>query len=113
MGLFLYFYFMKTQALHALFLECDKISTDTRKISKNDMFFALKGEHFNGNTFANQALEQGAKYVIVDEAKYQTSNAIILVDNVLKALQDLASFHRSYLNIPIIALTGSNGKTTT
>lgn len=113
MGLFLYFYFMKINLLHALFLECDNVSTDTRKVAKNDMFFALKGDHFNGNTFAHKALENGASYVIVDDAEYQTSENIILVNNVLETLQELATFHRSALNIPIIALTGSNGKTTT
>jgi len=104
---------MTIDTLHALFLTCDSISTDTRKTTKNDMFFALKGEHFNGNTFAEQALTYGAKYVIVDEVKYKTSENIILVDNVLKTLQKLATYHRTFLNIPIIALTGSNGKTTT
>lgn len=104
---------MNIDTLHTLFLTCDNISTDTRKITKNDMFFALKGEHFNGNTFAEQALKLGAKYVIVDEVKYNTSANIILVDNVLETLQGLATYHRSFLNIPIIALTGSNGKTTT
>lgn len=77
------------------------------------MFFALKGDQFNGNTFAAKALELGAKYVIVDEVEYKTSKNIILVTNVLETLQKLATYHRSFLNIPIIALTGSNGKTTT
>jgi len=77
------------------------------------MFFALKGDNFNGNLYANEALKKGAKYAIVDDKKHANSSNIILVENVLKSLQKLASFHRSYLNIPIIALTGSNGKTTT
>ncbi len=77
------------------------------------MFFALKGENFNGNRFAEAALSQGALYAIVDEVAYQTSDAIILVDNVLDTLQQLARYHRDYLEITIIALTGSNGKTTT
>jgi UDP-N-acetylmuramoyl-tripeptide--D-alanyl-D-alanine ligase len=77
------------------------------------MFFALKGDNFNGNTYAEQALKLGAKYVIIDEVAYKTSSKTILVDNVLETLQKLASFHRIYLNIPIVALTGSNGKTTT
>ena len=104
---------MKTEQLHSLYLKCKGISTDTRKISKNNMYFALKGDNFNGNTFANQALKEGAKYVIIDEPEYKTSDQTILVDNVLESLQSLASFHRTYLNVPIIALTGSNGKTTT
>ncbi|MEJ6792557.1 MAG: UDP-N-acetylmuramoyl-tripeptide--D-alanyl-D-alanine ligase [Lacinutrix sp.] len=104
---------MKTEKLHSLFLKCNSISTDTRKISKNTMFFALKGDNFNGNVFAEQALTEGAKYVIIDEPEYKKSEQTILVDNVLETLQNLASYHRTYLNTPIIALTGSNGKTTT
>lgn len=77
------------------------------------MFFALKGENFNGNQYADQAIEKGAKYAVVDEAAYATRDNIILTDNVLETLQKLATFHRDYLNVPIIALTGSNGKTTT
>lgn len=104
---------LKTETLHTLFLECSSVCTDTRKIEKNDMFFALKGDNFNGNTYAEQALKKGAKYSIVDEERYCTSNKTILVNDVLKALQQLATFHRQFLNTPIIALTGSNGKTTT
>ena len=104
---------MKIEQLHSLFLECGSVSTDTRKIKNNDMFFALKGENFNGNIYAEKALEAGAKYSIIDEVDYQTSDKTILVDNVLETLQALATFHRSYLKIPIVALTGSNGKTTT
>lgn len=104
---------MNTEELHKLFLKCNKVSTDTRKIETNDIFFALKGENFNGNIYAKQALEKGAKYAIVDEEEFVTTPNIFLVDNVLGALQKLASFHRGYLNIPIIAITGSNGKTTT
>uniref|UniRef100_UPI0029341D42 UDP-N-acetylmuramoyl-tripeptide--D-alanyl-D- alanine ligase n=1 Tax=Lacinutrix jangbogonensis TaxID=1469557 RepID=UPI0029341D42 len=110
---FLYFYFMKTEQLHTLYLNCTGVSTDTRKVSPNTMFFALKGANFNGNTFAEQALKSGAKYVIIDELEYKYSDKTILVNNVLETLQMLASYHRTYLNIPIIALTGSNGKTTT
>jgi UDP-N-acetylmuramoyl-tripeptide--D-alanyl-D-alanine ligase len=77
------------------------------------MFFALKGDNFNGNTYAEQAIQSGATYCIVDEAEYNTSSKTILVENVLETLQTLAAFHRTFLNIPIIALTGSNGKTTT
>ena len=104
---------MKIEQLHSLFLECGSVSTDTRKIKNNDMFFALKGENFNGNTYAKKALEAGARYSIIDEVEYKTSDKTILVDNVLETLQALATFHRLYLKIPILALTGSNGKTTT
>lgn len=104
---------MKIKELHELFLECNNICTDTRKVNANDLFFALKGDNFDGNRFALQALEKGAKYAIVDASEYNISSQTILVDDVLKTLQELAGFHRTYLNIPIIALTGSNGKTTT
>ncbi|MFH6770039.1 UDP-N-acetylmuramoyl-tripeptide--D-alanyl-D-alanine ligase [Gaetbulibacter aquiaggeris] len=104
---------MEINELHALFLECSSASTDTRKITKNAMFFALKGDNFNGNVYAKQALQQGAKYAIIDDASYVRSSQTILVKDVLTTLQQLASFHRLYLKTPIIALTGSNGKTTT
>lgn len=104
---------METNQLYRLFKECAGVCTDTRKIKKNTMFFALKGESFNGNKFAETAINLGAKYAVVDEDLEFSSPAIIKVDNTLKALQALASFHRTTLKTPIIALTGSNGKTTT
>ena len=104
---------MEINQLHALFLECSSVSTDSRKITKNAMFFALKGDNFKGNVYAKQALQDGAKYAIIDNETYVTSAQTILVKDVLKTLQQLASFHRLYLKTPIIALTGSNGKTTT
>ena len=104
---------METTELHKLFLKCHSVSTDTRNIQKDDMFFSLKGDNFNGNIYAKVALNIGAKYVVVDEAAFNISSQTILVDNVLEALQKLATFHRNYLKKPIIALTGSNGKTTT
>ncbi len=104
---------MEIAELHQLYLSCNAACTDTRTIKNNDMFFALKGDNFNGNEYANQALKKGAKYALIDEAKYKTTNQTILVKNVLETLQQLATYHRIYLNIPIIALTGSNGKTTT
>ncbi|WP_298530628.1 UDP-N-acetylmuramoyl-tripeptide--D-alanyl-D-alanine ligase [uncultured Algibacter sp.] len=104
---------MKIDQIHHLFLSCNSVCTDTRAIKENDMFFALKGDNFNGNSFTEKALESGAKYAIIDEANFKISERTILVKNVLKTLQELAAYHRSYLNIPIIALTGSNGKTTT
>lgn len=104
---------MKIATLYKLYTPSLLVDTDTRKIRKNTLFFALKGAHFNGNQFAEKALELGASYAIVDEEKYTTQTNIILVDNVLQTLQALANYHRKQLNIPIIGLTGSNGKTTT
>ncbi len=104
---------MNIEQLHTLFLECSQVTTDTRKIESNSLFFALKGDNFNGNEFANEALKKGASYAVIDEVAYQTSERHILVENTLETLQTLASFHRHYLAIPIISLTGSNGKTTT
>ncbi|MCK7591845.1 UDP-N-acetylmuramoyl-tripeptide--D-alanyl-D-alanine ligase [Subsaxibacter sp. CAU 1640] len=103
---------MDIEAIYSYYLKCSSVCTDTRKIQQGCLFFALKGDNFNGNTFAHQALEKGAKYCIIDEADYLTDNCI-LVDNVLKTLQLLATHHRNQLIVPIIALTGSNGKTTT
>ena len=103
---------MKIKELHQLFLKSEGISTDTRKIEKDQLFFCLKGENFNGNLYAEEALKKGAQYVIADEKHFENQN-IILVDNALEVLQKLATFHRSYLKTPILSLTGSNGKTTT
>jgi UDP-N-acetylmuramoyl-tripeptide--D-alanyl-D-alanine ligase len=99
--------------LYAHYLLNSSVSTDTRNITRGCMFFALKGEHFNANTFAEQALHNGAAYVVIDEEAYQIDDRCILVPDVLTALQDLARFHRQQLQIPVIGLTGSNGKTTT
>lgn len=99
--------------LHSLFLKHPIVSTDTRKIEPNCMFFALKGDKFDANTFAKEALEKGAKYVVIDNPKYYINERTIIVNDTLIALQELAKFHRSFLGLPIIALTGSNGKTTT
>lgn len=104
---------MRIAELHQLFLSHPQVSTDTRKIQKDCIFFALKGENFNGNTYAKQALQKGASYAIVDEAEFNTSVETILVDDVLIALQKLANFHRNHCQAKIISLTGSNGKTTT
>ena len=103
---------MNIKSIYALFLECNSICTDTRKLSKNDFFFALKGDNFNGNKFAKEAIKKGAKYALIDEKEYEGEN-IFLVEDVLKTLQDLSNYHRLNLKAPIIALTGSNGKTTT
>ncbi len=104
---------MTTEHIYQRFLECGDISTDTRKITANSMFFALKGDNFNGNIFAGKALETGAKYAVIDDKHYSNHPQCILVDDVLQTLQKLATHHRKQLQIPIIALTGSNGKTTT
>ena len=104
---------MTIEEIYQHFKVCTSACTDTRKIEKDSLFFALKGDHFNGNAFASQALEAGAKYCVVDEAKYATDDRYFLVENVLETLQELATYHRYQLKAPIIALTGSNGKTTT
>ncbi|MHC8948578.1 UDP-N-acetylmuramoyl-tripeptide--D-alanyl-D-alanine ligase [Sphingobacterium hungaricum] len=104
---------MQLEQLYAHFLNYPKISTDTRKIEEDSLFFALKGDHFNGNAFAEKALDLGARYVIIDEADYFIDERTILVSNVLQTLQELAKYHRSKLTIPIIGITGTNGKTTT
>ncbi|KAA1244788.1 UDP-N-acetylmuramoyl-tripeptide--D-alanyl-D-alanine ligase [Aquimarina sp. RZ0] len=104
---------MDIAKIHQLFLESKGVCTDTRKIKKQTLFFALKGENFDGNKYANNALKDGASYAIVDDKELTLSENHILVSDVLDTLQSLASYHRTYLNTPIIALTGSNGKTTT
>jgi UDP-N-acetylmuramoyl-tripeptide--D-alanyl-D-alanine ligase len=103
---------MNIESIHKLFLQHPIVCTDTRKIIPNSIFFALKGESFNGNLFAEKAIAEGCAYAIVDEAISSENTQIIQVDNVLETLQQLASFHRKHLNIPVIGITGSNGKTT-
>lgn len=102
---------MDIAKLHQLFIKSSGVSTDSRKIQVNSIFFALKGEHFNGNTFAQSALEKGASYAVIDQPKYANDKTIIVKDT-LAALQELSTFHRKKLGLPIIAITGSNGKTT-
>lgn len=105
---------MTISEIYQLFKKTNSVSTDTRKIEKDSVFFALKGASYNANEFATEALIKGASYVVIDDKAYsKADNRYILVDDVLKTLQDLASYHRQELGIPIIALTGSNGKTTT
>jgi UDP-N-acetylmuramoyl-tripeptide--D-alanyl-D-alanine ligase len=104
---------MTLQKLYDLYKKNYLVTTDTRAIPKNSLFFALKGENFNGNTFAEKALELGARFAIIDDKTYQTNERMLLVDDVLQTLQELANYHRKQLQIPIIGLTGSNGKTTT
>lgn len=104
---------MDTKGLYELFLKSGTVSTDTRNIQPGCIFFALKGDNFNGNLFAGDAIEKGASAVIVDEDIPPHDGTIIQVNNVLEALQKLAAYHRLQTGIPILAITGSNGKTTT
>ncbi len=104
---------MQIHEIHSLFLQCNGISIDTRKITPNCFFVAIKGERYDANAFAQEALEKGALYVIIDNKDFYVNEKTILVDDSLTAIQQLAKHHRDYLNIPIVALTGSNGKTTT
>lgn len=104
---------MTIQNIHDLFLKCSQVSIDTRRIEPNAMFVAIKGERFDANTFAREAMEKGAAYVIIDNKEYYIDERTILVEDSLKSLQELAQYHRIFLKLPIVALTGSNGKTTT
>jgi UDP-N-acetylmuramoyl-tripeptide--D-alanyl-D-alanine ligase len=103
---------MQTEILYQKFLETRKISTDTRQIAAGSIFFALRGEKFNANEFVQQAFEKGARYAVIDDPAYATDQRCILVADALKALQELARYHRTRLTIPVVGLTGSNGKTT-
>ncbi|HZY78005.1 MAG TPA: UDP-N-acetylmuramoyl-tripeptide--D-alanyl-D-alanine ligase [Cyclobacteriaceae bacterium] len=103
---------MRIEDLYKHFLSSTGVSTDTRMITPGSVFFALKGPRFNANEFAEEALKKGAAYAVVDEQAFVTNDKCILVDDGLTALQDLARYHRSQLKIPFVALTGSNGKTT-
>lgn len=104
---------MEIQSLYKLFLDSTGVCTDTRRIKEGSIFFALKGPNFNGNCFAKNALESGAKYAVVDEKEFAISNQYILVEDVLTTLQQLSTYHRNQYAIPLIAIAGSNGKTTT
>lgn len=104
---------MEISKLHKLFLKSNGVSIDTRHIKEGAIFFALKGHNFDGNLFAENALKLGASYAVIDDEKHHNNNNTILVEDVLTTLQKLSSFHRAYLDIKIIAITGSNGKTTT
>lgn len=103
---------MEIGELYEKYQASGKVFTDTRNVIPGAIFFALKGEKFNANEFASQALEKGASYAVVDEQKYAVNDRCILVSDTLKTLQQLARYHRDQLTIPVIALTGSNGKTT-
>jgi UDP-N-acetylmuramoyl-tripeptide--D-alanyl-D-alanine ligase len=104
---------MDIQNLYQKYRESGKVSTDTRQITPGSVFFALKGDKFNANEFASDALTKGASYVVIDEVAYAKDDRYIVVENVLETLQKLARHHRDQLDIPFIGLTGSNGKTTT
>ena len=103
---------MNINDLYQKFLTAGIVSTDSRNITEGCIFFALKGDRFDANAFADEALQKGAAFVVIDNPQYQTSDHHILVDDTLAALQELARYHRSQVNIPVIGLTGSNGKTT-
>lgn len=104
---------MNINEVYNIFLKYPSISTDTRDIKPDSIFFSLKGDNFNGNIFADKAIEKGAIYAIIDESKFKKDSRYILVDNTLDTLQQLAIIHRNHLKIPIIGITGTNGKTTT
>lgn len=105
---------MRIEDIYQCFLQCESVSTDTRKIEPNSLFIALKGENFDANTFAEEALKKGALFVIIDDKKFFTDeDKMLLVKDSLQTLQELANYHRNQLGLPIVALTGSNGKTTT
>jgi UDP-N-acetylmuramoyl-tripeptide--D-alanyl-D-alanine ligase len=104
---------MSITELYQIYLKYPAVQTDSRKVQQGGIFFALKGDNFNGNIFAAKALDDGAVYAVVDDASVVQDERYILTEDVLTALQQLASHHRSQLNIPVIAITGSNGKTTT
>lgn len=104
---------MQTEALYRIYKEYPSVQTDTRRLKPGDLFFALKGEQFNGNRFAAEALAKGAAYAVIDEKAFEIPGRTILVEDVLAALQQLAKYHRRQFDIPFLAITGSNGKTTT
>ncbi len=114
----LFFYFcaiMKIEEIYSRFKECSGVTTDSRKCGPGLMFFALKGERFDGNEFVRGALEKGCRYAVMDDAELydDTDSRMILVDNVLRTLQQVAAYHRRQLGTPVIGITGTNGKTTT
>ena len=101
------------EQLYSFYKQSTGVSTDTRTVEKGNIWFALKGPNFNANKFAEQALEKGASYAVIDDEAFKKDERYVLVEDGLKALQDLAAHHRSQLDIPFLAITGSNGKTTT
>lgn len=107
------FTIMKIDELYKIYQHYPQVQTDTRKLQKGEIFFALRGTNFNANSFAAQAVEAGAAAVIIDDSSYHIPSKTILVENCLETLQALAHHHRKQFHIPFIAITGSNGKTTT
>lgn len=104
---------MTTELLYAIYQQHPQVTTDSRNCPAGSLFFALKGDNFNGNAYALAALEKGCAYAVIDEKEYALDERFILVDDCLKALQDLAHFHRISLGLPVLGITGTNGKTTT
>lgn len=104
---------MEIRKLYSLFLECGIICTDSRNVQPGSLFIGIQGEHFNGNAYASEALKKGAARAVIDDPDFFTGNRMILVDNSVTMLQQLANFHRQQLDAKIICITGSNGKTTT
>src|SRR5204863_8435336 len=101
---------MQIEELYKIYQQYPSVQTDTRKLKDGDIFFALKGDNFNGNTFAQKAIAAGAAYAVIDEQEFEIPGKTILVAHVLDALQQLAKYHREQFSIPFIAITGSNGK---
>ena len=104
---------MNISGLYQKFLTCGSVSTDSREVERNSIFFALKGDRFDGNRFIKKALANGAAFAVTDDPNQVTDERVILAENVLETLQELASHHRKQLGVPVIAITGTNGKTTT
>jgi UDP-N-acetylmuramoyl-tripeptide--D-alanyl-D-alanine ligase len=104
---------MTTGSIYEIYKQYPSVQTDTRKLKAGDIFFALKGDNFNGNSFSQKAIDAGAVHAVIDEKEFEIPGKTILVEDVLTALQNLAKYHREQFNIPFIAITGSNGKTTT
>jgi len=103
---------MKTELLYSIFKESTGVSTDSRTVREGELFFALWGENYNGNKFAADALGNGASWAVIDDPIYETEKTV-LVDDCLLELQSLAAHHRNEMNVPVLAITGTNGKTTT
>ena len=104
---------MDIKELHKIFLKSSGVTTDSRQIELNSIFFALKGDNFDGNKYAKSAIDKGASFAVVDNEAYCLNEKYILVDDVLSCLQELSKYHRKQLNCPVLGITGTNGKTTT
>ena len=104
---------MDIKELHKIFLKSSGVTTDSRQIELNSIFFALKGDNFDGNKYAKSAIDKGASFAVVDNQAYCLNEKYILVDDVLSCLQELSKYHRKQLNCPVLGITGTNGKTTT